>query len=259
MQDNTFLLRKYLLLLFHKFNGISGFLKYSLQLAKLKFFRYFKEFKWQALIVGIFTLTLIILLWQGFGTRENPESPPLAMKGGDPYIRALMRTITASEAQDSNPYTLLYGGKHFSDFKHHPNQCVTIFSGSHKGECSTAAGRYQILTVTWQEKVKKYHHKFSKLLNVNPDSFEPQIQDEVVYAWLNDYSAWGVNIADLLQQGKLNQVLQLLSGTWTSLGYGKENNSITPLLSQVYQKVLAEEFEKVNVIKRRHKILFFNF
>ncbi len=69
------------------------------------------------------------MLWQGFSTRKTstiPEyTPPLVMKGGDPYIRALMRTITASEALDSNPYTLLYGGKHFSDFSRHPNQCIT--------------------------------------------------------------------------------------------------------------------------------------
>lgn len=163
------------------------------------------------------------------------------MRGGDPYIRALMRTITASEALDSNPYTLLYGGKHFSDLSRHPNQCIKIVSGPHKGECSTAAGRYQILATTWQEKLKKYHHKFLNSSSVNPESFEPQIQDQVVYAWLNDRHIWGVDIAVMLKQGKLNQVLQLLSGTWTSLGYGTENNQVTPLLSHVYQRVLAEE------------------
>ncbi|MCC5599819.1 glycoside hydrolase family protein [Nostoc sp. CHAB 5714] len=79
-----------------------------------------------------------------------------------------------------------------------------------------AAGRYQILTTTWQEKVKKYH-KFSKSLSIAPESFEPQIQDEVVYAWLSDHHAWRADITTLLKQKKLNQVLQILSGTWTSL------------------------------------------
>lgn len=91
-------------------------------------------------------IVLLILLWQGFSTHKTstvPEyTPSLVMRGGDPYIRALMRTITASEALDSNPYTLVYGGKHFSDLSRHPNQCITIVSEPHKGECSTAAGRY---------------------------------------------------------------------------------------------------------------------
>ncbi|MBD6615300.1 muramidase [Komarekiella sp. 'clone 1'] len=230
--------------LFHKLLKIINDKIYSINLVKALLPKKGK-LKWRSLIVGILSIVLLIVLWQGFSTRKTstiPEyTPPLVMKGGDPYIRALMRTITASEALDSNPYTLLYGGKHFTDLSRHPNQCITIVSGPHKGECSTAAGRYQILTTTWQEKLKKYHHKFFNSSSANLESFEPQIQDKVVYAWLNDHHFWGVDIAVLLKQGKLNQVLQLLSGTWTSLGYGTENNQVTPLLSQVYQQVLAEE------------------
>ncbi|WP_017656233.1 glycoside hydrolase family protein [Fortiea contorta] len=233
----------FLLLLVHKITKISVEKTYSLNPAKVLLLKKVK-FKWGATIVGILTTVLLIVLWQGFNTRKTSSisdyTPPLAMKEGDPYIRALMRTITASEALDSNPYTLLYGGKHFSDLSRHPNQCITIVSGPHKGECSTAAGRYQILTTTWQEKVKKYH-KFSKSLSIAPESFEPQRQDEVVYAWLSDHHAWRADITTLLKQKKLNQVLQILSGTWTSLGYGTENNQVTPLLSQVYQRVLTEE------------------
>lgn len=156
-----------------------------------------------------------------------------------------MRTIYESEANDSNAYSVIYGGKHFSDFSHHPNNGVTIVSGSHKGECSTAAGCYQILRSTWLEQVQQYNHKQSSQ-GGDYHSFAPQIQDEVVYAWLNDRNAWGVDIATLVEQGKIGQVLQLLSGTWTSLGYGTGNNSITPLLSQVYQKVLLEELAQAN-------------
>lgn len=43
--------------------------------------------------------------------------PPLAMNSGDPYIRALMRTISVSESNDVNPYGLLYGGEHFSEWE----------------------------------------------------------------------------------------------------------------------------------------------
>ncbi len=181
-----------------------------LKITKLLSFQKFNKFKLQIIIIGILSLALLILIWQKFSVHKIStidNIPPVVMKGGDPYIRALMRTISTSEALDSNPYTLLYGGKHFSDFNRHPNQCITIVSGPHKGECSTAAGRYQLLTITWQEKVKKYHHKFSNSVSITPESFEPQIQDQVVYAWLKDHHAWGVDIAVLLKQGKLNQVL----------------------------------------------------
>ncbi|PSB48957.1 hypothetical protein C7B80_04145 [Cyanosarcina cf. burmensis CCALA 770] len=167
------------------------------------------------------------------------------MIGGNPYIRALMRTISASEAQDSNPYTLLYGGEHFWELNRHPDRCITIVSGPHQGECTTAAGRYQLLTSTWQKKVRQYHPKHLKENRISY-SFEPELQDRVVYAWLSDRHAWRNDIAVLLKQGKLEQVLQLLSGTWTSLGYGIENNSISPILTRIYQKMLAEELAQAN-------------
>lgn len=225
----------------------------SQNLARYEVCKSLKQFGWKKAIVGLLSLVLLSLFWQQIEQRKISDNknvsyfpPSLVMTGGDPYIRALMRTISASEAQDSAPYNLLYGGQYFSNLSRHPNQCIAIVSGPYQGECSTAAGRYQFLTSTWLEKAQKYHRKHSRLLNGNSYSFEPQLQDEVVYAWLNDHHAWGVDIANLLEQGKLAQVLQLLSGTWTSLGYGTENNSITPLLSQIYRKVLIEELAQAN-------------
>lgn len=169
---------------------------------------------------------------------------PLAMTGGDPYIRALMRTITASESNVAKPYYVLYGGKYVDDLSKHPEQCMPILTGPNIGQCSTAAGRYQFLNTTWYEKAQKYHPKPSGVLWWKNYSFEPEYQDQVVYAWLNDKSAWGVNISQKLQQGKINSVLKLLSPTWTSLGYGIETNSMSPHLSKIYQKMLTEELSK---------------
>lgn len=169
---------------------------------------------------------------------------PLAMKGGDPYIRALMRTITASEANVSKPYHVIYGGEYVSDLSSHPNRCVPIGRGLNKGKCSTAAGRYQFLNTTWDEKAKRYHPKVSSLLLWKSYSFEPEYQDAVVYAWLKDSQAWGVDIPHLLRQGKIKQVLKLLSGTWTSLGYGQETNFMSRYLPQIYENMLQEELEK---------------
>ncbi len=170
--------------------------------------------------------------------------PPLVMQGGDPYIRALMRTISASEANDDRPYSILYGGKHVVNLSHHPEQCVTIVSGPNKGNCSTAAGRYQLLNTTWYTIAQRYHPQPSGFLFWKSYSFVPEFQDQVVYAWLKDPQAWGTDISTLLRQGKLNQVLQRLSSTWTSLGYGIEDNSMTGRLPQIYQKLLQQELHK---------------
>jgi muramidase (phage lysozyme) len=167
--------------------------------------------------------------------------PPLVMHGGDPYIRALMRTISASEANDSQPYSILYGGQHFHDLSRHPEECVTILRGSNEGNCSTAAGRYQLLNTTWFKLAQHYHPQPLRFFFWKSYSFEPEFQDEVVYAWLSDPQAWGADIPQLLRQGKLEQVRRRLSSTWTSLGYGIESNSITGQLPKIYQKMLREE------------------
>lgn len=166
---------------------------------------------------------------------------PLAMKGGDPYIRALMRTITASEANVSQPYHVIYGGSQVRDLTTHPDRCITITAGPNQGNCSTAAGRYQMLNFVWDEKATRYHPKPNGVLWWKKYNFEPKYQDAVVHAWLSDYNAWGVDISQLLKEGKIETVLRLLSGTWTSLGYGIETNSMSQYLPQVYQNMLKEE------------------
>lgn len=169
--------------------------------------------------------------------------PPLAMQGGDPYIRSLMRTISASESNVAYPYSVLYGGEYVKDLSQHPDRCVTIVTGPNKGNCTTAAGRYQMLTTTWYETAKSYHPNPSKILFWEFYSFEPKFQDAVVYAWLNDPTAWGLNIPQLLREGKIEKVLRVLSNTWTSLGYGIEDNSMTEYLPAIYKQMLQEELQ----------------
>jgi muramidase (phage lysozyme) len=169
---------------------------------------------------------------------------PLVMQGGDPYLRALMRTISVAESNTDRPYSVLYGGEHIEDLNQHPDQCVTIVTGPNQGNCSTAAGRYQFITTTWQEKAAEYHPKpsgFWLWRDFRDYSFAPEYQDQVVYRWLSDPQAWGVDLATLLRQERLQEVLEILSPTWTSLGYGIEPNSMTELLPQVYQQLLQEE------------------
>ena len=166
---------------------------------------------------------------------------PLAMEGGDPYIRALMRTITASEANVSRPYHVIYGGKLVDDLQEHPQLCVTIVAGPNRGNCTTAAGRYQMLDFTWDKTAKQYHPQPSGFWRWRTYSFEAEYQDAVVHNWLSDPDAWSTDIPELLRQGQINDVLRLLSGTWTSLGYGIETNSMSGHLPQIYQNMLQEE------------------
>ncbi len=172
--------------------------------------------------------------------------PPLIMEGGDPYVRALMRTISASESNSSRPYHILYGGRHVSDLSHHPDRCVTIVVGPNKGRCTTAAGRYQLLTDTWERIAYRYHPEPNQFWFRQPYSFEAEYQDVVVYRWLIDVELWQMDIAQMLRAGQLSEVLRSLSDTWTSLGYGIEDNVMTPLLPKIYEEILRRELDAVN-------------
>ncbi|WP_330203212.1 glycoside hydrolase family 24 protein [Cyanobacterium sp. DS4] len=171
------------------------------------------------------------------------ELPQLAMSGGDPYIRALMLTISASESNHKNSYFLLYGGDHVHNLEQHPNQCIPIKTRVNQGKCSTAAGRYQFLNFTWQEKASKYHPAPQKSNHGISYSFEPEYQDAVVYKWLKDHHQWNIDILTLLKQDRVEEVLKELSGVWTSLGGGIEDNSMTPYLPQLYRYFLAQELK----------------
>lgn len=196
---------------------------------------------------AIVVLVFLLVNWRTLEPRSRLDPtlglylPQLKMQGGDPYVRALMRTISASEANDPQPYSILYGGQHVNNLSRHPQRCITIISGPNRGDCSTAAGRYQMLNTTWQQQATRYHPQPDRFIFWQSYSFEPKFQDAVVYAWLSDSQVWGTDISKLLRQGKLDQVFRRLSGTWTSLGYGIEDNSTTKRLPAVYQKMLREE------------------
>lgn len=182
-------------------------------------------------------------------TFPTAETPPLVMKGGNPYVRALMRTISASEASDNRPYSLIYGGERFNDFSRHPGKCVPIRGGPNRGKCSTAAGRYQTIDVTWREIARRYHpqpnNMLQRLLAGADYNFAPEYQDIVVYRWLKDKNAWGVDITSALCRNDIDAVRRRLSSTWTSLGYGIEDNFITPRLPAIYRRVLVEELQNL--------------
>ena len=84
---------------------------------------------------------MLLMLWLWRPWLLLPGTQPLVMAGGDPYLRALMRTISASESNVMRPYHVLYGGDYVGTLERHPNRCESIGQGPNRGNCSTAAGR----------------------------------------------------------------------------------------------------------------------
>lgn len=189
-------------------------------------------------LVAVLVMLLLLWLWRPW--LLLPGTQPLVMQGGDPYIRALMRTISASESNVMRPYHVVYGSEYVGTLERHPNRCESIGQGPNKGNCSTAAGRYQLLYSTWLELAARHHpQRTGDALDAMGLSFAPLYQDSVVYAWLQG-GRWG-NLSAQLRAGRIQPVLRRLSGTWTSLGYGIETNSMSRELPQVYQRLLREE------------------
>ena len=193
---------------------------------------------WSALGAAL----MLSLLWVWRPLLLIPGTQPLTMSGGDPHLRALMRTISASESNVMRPYHVLHGGDSVGTLERHPNRCEAIARGPNRGNCSTAAGRYQLLFGTWIELAARYHpERTDDALDAVGLSFSALHQDMVVHAWLADPRAWRLDLAAQLRQGRLQPVLRRLSGTWTSLGYGIENNQMSRELPGLYQRLVKDE------------------
>lgn len=193
----------------------------------------------------VLAMVMLALLWWWRPLFLIPGARELVMQGGDPHLRALMRTISAGESNVGRAYHVIHGGEFAVTLARHPNRCEPIRGGPNRGRCSTAAGRYQLLYSTWVEMARRYHPDRDET-DGDPSklSFSALHQDVVVHAWLADRQFWRVDLAELLRRGRLDEVLRRLSGTWTSLGYGIESHGMTQRLPRIYQEVLAHEMRK---------------
>ncbi len=196
-------------------------------------------------VAGAALMLLLVWIWRPL--LLIPGTQPLTMAGGEPHLRALMRTISASESNVMRPYHVLHGGDSVGTLERHPNRCEAIGQGPNRGNCSTAAGRYQLLFGTWIELAARYHpDRTDDALDAVGLSFSALDQDLVVHAWLADPRAWRLDIAAQLRQGRVQPVLKRLSGTWTSLGYGIENNKMSRELPGLYQRLIKDELAQAS-------------
>jgi muramidase (phage lysozyme) len=188
---------------------------------------------------------MLALVWWWRPLFLIPGANDLVMQGGDPHLRALMRTISAVESNVTRSYHVVHGGQFVDALDQHPNRCEPIRGGPNRGRCSTAAGRYQLLYSTWLEMAKRYHpDRDGAGRDPSTLSFLALDQDVVVHAWLADRQFWRVDLAEMLRDGRLDDVLRRLSGTWTSLGYGIESHGMTQRLPRIYEEVLAHEMSR---------------
>jgi muramidase (phage lysozyme) len=148
--------------------------------------------------------------------------------------RAFMDTIARYE---SPSYNTMYGGTKFTSYADHPRVGHRITSGPNKGRLSTAAGRYQFKSSTWDSIARE----------IGLTDFSPESQDIAGYALAaRDYQAkTGQNLDDVLATADPAQVASAareLHGTWTSLPGGIEAGTS----SNKFARQFARNFAKLN-------------
>ncbi len=132
-----------------------------------------------------------------------------------PKIKAFLDTIAYAEGTfNSQGYNICYTGKFFEDFSDHPR---VINCGNIKGRtvCSSAAGRYQFLTKTWDRVAKK----------INARSFNPFYQDLGALVLCVQAGAF-----DDIKNGRFENSVDKMRFAWASFPnapYGQQRNSIT--------------------------------
>jgi muramidase (phage lysozyme) len=118
----------------------------------------------------------------------------------DKNINAFLYLIAKSEGAN---YNTLFGGNTFSDYSKHPNVCV-----NYKTTCSTAAGRYQIRKLTYDD--------IKGVAGVT--DFTPDSQDKCAVALIKRRGAY----LDILNGDITNAIIKC-GNEWASFGYNGYN------------------------------------
>lgn len=137
----------------------------------------------------------------------------------DRYQKALHDSIAFAEGTRNvakDGYNVLYGYRTISSCQSHPNQCG---GGS---PCSTAAGRYQFLTKTWNGARSAR----------NLSSFEPENQERAADYLIQNVRRVSLPQGRAMTATEFRNAMDKLSYEWSSLPpgrYGQPNKSHTQM------------------------------
>lgn len=135
----------------------------------------------------------------------------------NPNMRRYLDVIAFTEGTEKNGYYTKFGGGKISDLSRHPN-----LTWGRTGDGPTSAtGRYQFLTKTWNEQ--------AKLLGLN--DFGPESQDLAAVSLIMRRGA----VDDILN-GDIDNANRKLSKEWASLPYNKSPHQHQKTTEQVLQK-----------------------
>jgi lysozyme len=138
----------------------------------------------------------------------------------DRNVRAFLDTLAVSEGTagvGDDGYNVLFGGGLFYDYGDHPRQFITRTQVTGRTVTSTAAGRYQMLSRTWDGLRNK----------LGLPDFSPASQDAGAIELISERGA----LRDV-QAGRFATALAKCKGCWASLpgaGYGQPEQSFSRL------------------------------
>lgn len=155
-----------------------------------------------------------------------------------PQERALLDVIASTEAPG---YNVVYGGDTFDSFADHPRIFKDIISGPNEGKKTSAAGRYQFLSSTWDEMAS----------SLGLSDFRPASQDMAAVALARrDYRlATGRSLTHDLSSNDpsiLANIGKVLSSTWTSLPSGIEQGQNADTFVSRFRQALGSPGTSVN-------------
>lgn len=136
-------------------------------------------------------------------------------------VRAFLDMISFSEGTNGpNGYTTAFGGGRLESLADHPRTLATFVDKKGRVAKTTAAGRYQFLSRTWDEMAAK----------LGLTDFGPASQDAAAIELIRQRGALGD-----VQAGRVEQAIAKCAKTWASMpgaGYNQKERKLSSLLAQ---------------------------